>query len=122
MLVDLGRRAALTNAQRSAAENESDRATQVLVASAAGQSCPPSDDDCLAAPVPPTADTVRRALVDEGFHESVARTARVDDPTPAGSVLAALSVGPVCVLLVYDRNGQHGYIAGRLPGGGCLAP
>jgi hypothetical protein len=77
---------------------------------------------CSVETLPPTAGQVRAALGKAGYPTAVIRTARPDDPAPAGSLLLAVPAGRECVLLFAEGGRSHSWIAGRLPGGACLRP
>jgi hypothetical protein len=85
------------------------------------RTCDPSDK-----PHPPTTadvETARSALVRLGYPGIVVRIARPDDPAPAGALIYAARVGPVCVVghreTVPGGPGQH-TVMGLLPGDRCL--
>ncbi|RZU48479.1 hypothetical protein EV385_0195 [Krasilnikovia cinnamomea] len=66
---------------------------------------------------------VRRSLAAAGFTDAVVRTARPDDPAPAGAVVYAVGSGPACVLGYLSPNSTgvgSTQIGGRLPDGTCL--
>lgn len=81
-----------------------------------------SGDACSVKILPPTAGQVRAALERAGHSMAVIRTARPDDPAPAGALFLALPTGTECVLLFADGAGSQSWTAGRLPGNTCLSP
>ncbi|MEU4217979.1 hypothetical protein [Actinoplanes sp. NPDC026623] len=81
-----------------------------------------SGDACSVEILPPTAGQVRAALEKAGYSTAVIRTARPDDPAPAGSLLLAVPAGAECVLLFADGEGSQSWTAGQLPDSTCLSP
>ncbi|GAA2590449.1 hypothetical protein GCM10010435_81380 [Winogradskya consettensis] len=121
MASELARRAPLTEADSLAGQTAIARIDQALAAATpSSPSCAPDDDGCLVAPTAPAAEQARKALSDAGFDDVAARTARAGDPAPEGSFLAAVGVGPACVLLYQQNASQSGTVMGRLPDGTCL--
>ena len=81
-----------------------------------------SGDTCSMELLPPTAGQVRAALDKAGYPTAVIRTARPDDPAPAGSLLLAVPTSTECVLLFDGGDNSQSWTAGQLPDGTCLAP
>jgi hypothetical protein len=61
-----------------------------------------------------------QALTKAGFTTTVIRTARADDPAPAGSLLIAIDVDNACAVRYDDGNGPQWWTAGHLTDGTCL--
>ncbi|WP_372433672.1 DUF6993 domain-containing protein [Micromonospora coerulea] len=79
------------------------------------------DEPCSLTYTPPTADQVRRALVEAGYRDVVVRTAKMGDPAPLASVLIAVPVGPSCVVVhIRQDSTAASSISGNLPDGRCL--
>jgi hypothetical protein len=121
---DAFRRADLTDAQRQAAERRRD-AVQRAIPVQTDTECPGVSpaEPCELVHLVPTADVVQKSLVAAGYAGTVARTARPDDPAPAGALLYAVPLETAC-LVGYLLPG-HGHvdvrIEGRLADGTCLA-
>lgn len=129
--MDFAQRARITQAQRAEADEVHRQLTSALPRVEPGKpTCiavratdrAVQNPPCVIAFVPPSAEQVRRAVIAAGYKDAVVRTARSDDPAPAGSVLVAVEVGPACVLAYTHRITSQGTVAGRLPSGRCLGP
>jgi hypothetical protein len=123
-LADLARRAPVPAIRLGEADKLRERIDSVMPPRREGpcEYTGDSGDACTVDISPPTAGQVRAALEKAGYPAAVIRTARPDDPAPAGSLLLAVPAGAECVLLFDDGDYSQSWTAGRLPGGECLAP
>jgi hypothetical protein len=123
-LADLARRAPVPANRRGDAEQLRERIDSVMPPGREGpcEYLDDSGDACSMETFPPTAGQVRAALKKAGYATVVIRTARPDDPAPAGSLLVAVPAGAECVLLFADGDGSQSWTTGQLPGGTCLSP
>jgi hypothetical protein len=83
--------------------------------------CPPrSRGSCPVEGERPTAETVRRAIVGEGFLGPVVREARITDPAPRGAIMFAVPAGGAC-LVGYIQSSWSAtvFVVGPLRDGGC---
>lgn len=123
-LADLTRRAPVPANRREGAEQLRERIDSVMPPGREGpcEYLDESGDACSMETFPPTAGQVRAALKKAGYATVVVRTARPEDPAPAGSLVVAVPAGAECVLLFADGDGSQSWITGQLPGGTCLTP
>lgn len=101
------------------------RAAQPLVADLQeALGCPPrSQGSCPVEGGRPTAETVRRAIVGEGFLGPVVREARTTDPAPRGAIMFAVPAGGACLVgYVSSPRSSVVFIVGPLRDGGCAYP
>jgi len=116
---EFARRSTLDDDERHQTE-QTRSAVQYLLADAE-MDCRRRPATCSATGPPQlTVDEVRQALKTGGHQGAVVRTARADDPAPAGSIFYAVPTGPGCVLgHLGDGGGPNGIVLGTLPDGTC---
>ncbi|MEV6597695.1 hypothetical protein AB0M36_12600 [Actinoplanes sp. NPDC051346] len=123
---DIARRTRLTPEERETATRLAPAVDQAAEGSREHRAgCEPvAANVCRRLVAAPDVDDVRDALTAAGFPGVVVRTARADDPAPAGAVLYAVEAGAACLLgyLSQDSVGAgSARVGGRLPDGTCLA-
>jgi hypothetical protein len=122
-VADLGRRVPVPAIRRGEADKLRERVESKMPPGREGpcEYIDESGDVCSVEIFPPTVGQVRAALKKAGYSTTVIRTARPDDPAPAGSLLVAVPAGAECVLLFTDGDNSQSWVAGQLPDGACLA-
>jgi hypothetical protein len=114
-IADLSSRSVLTAADRKTAKDTLSRVVRAVSQAASACAEPGGCSE--------TAPAVVQALKSAGYRDVAARVAAGGSDIAAdGSLIAAVGVGPACVIVVQDRAGDMtGSYAGRLPDGSCLA-
>jgi hypothetical protein len=119
---DLVRRTPLADADRLAGQHAV-LAVLLALPRETEADCPALADYCLIRYRPAEPDQVADDLAAAGYAGATVRTARGDDPAPAGAVVFAVPVGPACLVGYHaaDTGPSDIQVAGQLPDGTCLA-